>query len=179
MKSITVFFKDLDIEFGTVNCSKAICIIVKERLLEIVIGTLLVVWWYICPFQTIWSLETISKSYLKSCRVNMSFIIETELNNIFLNINVILEQGKLTTSANPKPTSSGWYTHSDSFLPDNYEICAVYTLFNVFCYALTGQCSVQIRTLGKNCKSSSKGYLTVVNYWLFLKVKINTVIIFA
>ena len=79
----------------------------------------------------------------------------------------------------PDQPLSGWYTHSDSFLPDNYEICALYTLFNVFCYALTGQCSVQIRTLGKNCKSSSKGYLTVVNYWLFLKVKINTVIIFA
>ena len=30
-----------------------------------------------------------------------------------------------------------------------------------------------------NCQSPSKGYLTAVNYRLFLKVKINSVIIFA
>ena len=33
--------------------------------------------------------------------------------------------------------------------------------------------------LGLNCKSLSKGYLTAVNYRLFLKVKINSIIIFA
>ena len=33
--------------------------------------------------------------------------------------------------------------------------------------------------LGLNCKSPSKGYLTIINYRLFSKVKINSVIIFA
>ena len=33
--------------------------------------------------------------------------------------------------------------------------------------------------LGRNCKRTSKRYLTVVNYMLFLKVKINSLIIFA
>ena len=33
--------------------------------------------------------------------------------------------------------------------------------------------------LGLNCKSPSKGYLTAVNYRLFSKVKVNSVIIFA
>ena len=33
--------------------------------------------------------------------------------------------------------------------------------------------------LGLNCKRSSKGYLTAVNYRLFLKFKINPAIIFA
>ena len=33
--------------------------------------------------------------------------------------------------------------------------------------------------LGQNCKSPSKGYLTYLNYRLFLKFKINSIIIFA
>ena len=33
--------------------------------------------------------------------------------------------------------------------------------------------------LGLNCRSPSKGHLTAVNYMLFLKVKINSVIIFT
>ena len=57
------------------------------------------------------------QSYLNSCHVNLSFTIETEQNNkIFLDLNVIHEQGKFVTSVYRKPTSSGVYTHFDSFL---------------------------------------------------------------
>ena len=60
------------------------------------------------------------QSYLNSCHVNMSFRIEPEQNNkiSFLDINVIREQGKFITSLYQKPTSSGVYTHFDSFIPD-------------------------------------------------------------
>ena len=66
----------------------------------------------------------------------MSFTIETEQNNkmSFLNVNVIREQGKFITSVYRKPIFSGVYTHSDSFLPDTYNIG--------FGYALVSQCSI-------------------------------------
>ena len=64
------------------------------------------------------------QSYLNSCHLNMSFIIESEQNNkiSFLNVNFIRKQGKLVTSVYRKPTFSGAYTHFDSFLPDTYKI---------------------------------------------------------
>ena len=47
----------------------------------------------------------------------MSFTIETEQNNkiSFLDVNVIYEQGKFTTSIYRKPTFRDVYTHFDSF----------------------------------------------------------------
>ena len=47
----------------------------------------------------------------------MSFTIETEQNNkiSFLDVNVIREQRKFTTSVYRKPTFCGVYTHSESF----------------------------------------------------------------
>ena len=67
----------------------------------------------------------------------MSFIIETGQNNkvSFLNVNVIREQGKLTTSVYRKPTFSGVYTHFDSFLPNSCEIGIIYTLINI-CFGI-------------------------------------------
>ena len=72
------------------------------------------------------------QSYLNSCHVNMSFNIEPEQNNkiSFLDVNVIREQGKFTTSVHRKPTFSGVYTHFDSFLPDTYKIGMICTLVN-------------------------------------------------
>ena len=60
----------------------------------------------------------------------MSFTIETEQNNkiSFLDVNVIREQGKFTTSVYRKPTFSGLYTDFDSFLPDTYIISMIYSL---------------------------------------------------
>ena len=72
------------------------------------------------------------ESYLNSCHVNISFTIETEQNNkiLFLDDNVICEQGKFITSIYRKPTFSGVYTHFDSFTPDTYKIGMIYTLVN-------------------------------------------------
>ena len=60
----------------------------------------------------------------------MPFTIETDQRNkmSFLDVNVIREQGKFTTSVNRKPTFSGAYFHFDSFLPDTYKIGMIYIL---------------------------------------------------
>ena len=62
----------------------------------------------------------------------MSFTIETEEKNkiSFLNVKVIREQGKFTTSVYQKSTFSGVYTHFDSFLPDTYKTDLIYTFVN-------------------------------------------------
>ena len=64
----------------------------------------------------------------------MSFTVETEQNNKIssLDVNVIGEQGKFTTSAYRKPTFSGVCTHLhlDSFLTDTYKIGVIYTFVN-------------------------------------------------
>ena len=75
----------------------------------------------------------------------MPFTIETEKNIkiSFLNVSVIREQGKFTTTVYRKPTFSGVFTHFDSFLRNTYKIGMVYTLINrCFGYDLTGQCSI-------------------------------------
>ena len=60
----------------------------------------------------------------------MPFTIETDQRNkiSFLDVNVIREQGKFTTSVNRKPTFSGVYSHFDSFLLDTYKIGMIYIL---------------------------------------------------
>ena len=62
----------------------------------------------------------------------MSFTIETEQHNkISLDVNVIREQGKFTTSVYQKPTFGSVYTHFDRFLSNTYKIGMVYTLVNI------------------------------------------------
>ena len=65
------------------------------------------------------------QSYLNSGYINMSSTIETEQSNkkSFLDVNVIYQQGKYTTSAYRKPTFSGVFSHSDSFLSIIYKTC--------------------------------------------------------
>ena len=46
----------------------------------------------------------------------------------FLDVNIIREQGKFTTSVYRKPTFSGIYTHFDSFLPSSNKIGLLHTL---------------------------------------------------
>ena len=60
----------------------------------------------------------------------MPFTIETDQRNkiSFLDVNVIREQGKFTTSVSQKPTFSGVYSHFDSCLPDTYKIGMIYIL---------------------------------------------------
>ena len=46
----------------------------------------------------------------------------------FLDVNIIREKGKLTTSVYRKPPFSGIYTHFDSFLPSSNKIGLLHTL---------------------------------------------------
>ena len=58
-------------------------------------------------------------SYLNSRHLNISFTIENEKGNrmSFLDINIIREKDKFTTSVYRKSTFSRIYTHFDSLLP--------------------------------------------------------------
>ena len=55
---------------------------------------------------------------LISCHINMSFSMETEIQNkfSFLDIEIIREQGKFSTTIYRKPTVSGVYSNFGSFL---------------------------------------------------------------
>ena len=69
-------------------------------------------------------------SYLNSCHLNVSFVMESEKDNrmSFLGVNIIREKDKFTSSAYCKPTFSGIYTHFDKFLPSSDKIGLFYTL---------------------------------------------------
>ena len=69
-------------------------------------------------------------SYLNSCHLNLSFIIENEKHNrmFFLDVNIIREKGNFTTSVYRKPTFMGSYTHFDSFFPFCNKTGSLYTL---------------------------------------------------
>ena len=47
----------------------------------------------------------------------------------FLDVNIIREKGRFTTSVYLKPTFSGIYTHFESFLPTSNKIGLLHTLF--------------------------------------------------
>ena len=70
------------------------------------------------------------QDFLNSCHINMSFSMETEKENklSFLDVEVIREQGKFTTTVYRKPTFSGVYSNFESFLPSVYKFGMVYTL---------------------------------------------------
>ena len=61
----------------------------------------------------------------------MSFSMETEKENklSFLDVEVIHEQGKFTTTVYRKPTFSGVYRNFESFLPSVYKF--VYIFVNI------------------------------------------------
>ena len=69
-------------------------------------------------------------SYSNSRHLNVSFTIENEQDNrmSFLDVNVIHEKEKFTTSVYRKPTFRGSYNHFDSFLPSSNKIGLLHTL---------------------------------------------------
>ena len=69
-------------------------------------------------------------SYLNSRHLNISLTIENEKENrmSFLDVNIIPEKDKFTTSVYRKPTFSGIYTHFDSFLPSSHKIGLLHIL---------------------------------------------------
>ena len=70
-------------------------------------------------------------SYLNSLHFNISFTIENEKDNrmSFLDVNIIREKDKFTTSVYHKPTFSRIYTHFNNFLPSSNKIGLLHTLF--------------------------------------------------
>ena len=56
--------------------------------------------------------------------LNISFTVENEKDYrmSFLDVNIIREKDKFTTSVYRKPTFSGIYTHFDSVLPSSNKI---------------------------------------------------------
>ena len=87
------------------------------------------------------SAEHLSKfhAYLNTCHPNMSFSFEQEINDklSFLDVEVSRQQDKFVTSFYRKPTFSGVYTHSDSFLPEVYKAGMIYTLkFVLICFKI-------------------------------------------
>ena len=70
------------------------------------------------------------QDFLNSYHINMSLSMETEKENklSFLDVEVIREQGKFTTTVYRKPTFSGVYSNFESFLPSVYKFGMVYTL---------------------------------------------------
>ena len=69
-------------------------------------------------------------SYLNSHQLNISLTIENEEDNrmSFLDVNIIPEKDKFTSSVYRKPTFSGSYTDFDSFLPSSNKIGLLHTL---------------------------------------------------
>ena len=60
----------------------------------------------------------------------MSFSMEIEKENKLplLDVEIIREQGKFTTSIYRNPTFSGVYSNFESFLPSVYKLGMIYTL---------------------------------------------------
>ena len=65
--------------------------------------------------------------YINSRHKNMSFTYEVEENNklSFLDVSVIREENKFSTSLYGKPTFSGLYTNFASFIADSYKKCLI------------------------------------------------------
>ena len=70
------------------------------------------------------------QEFLNSCHINMSFSMQTERQNkfSFLDIEVIREQGKFSTTSYRKSTFSCVYCNFESFLPSVYKFGMAYTL---------------------------------------------------
>ena len=70
------------------------------------------------------------QEFLNFCHINMSFSMGTEKQNkfSFLDVEVIREQGKFSTTIYRKPTFSGVYSNFESFLPSASKFGMVYTL---------------------------------------------------
>ena len=68
--------------------------------------------------------------YLNSCHLNISFTTENEKDNIMflLDVNIIREKGKFTTSVYRKSIFSKICTHFDNFLPSSNKIGLLHTL---------------------------------------------------
>ena len=80
-------------------------------------------------------------SYLNSCHLNIPCTIGNEKGNriSFLDVNMICEQERFTTSVYRKSTFSGVFTHFDSVLPSSYKLaCCINFYADVSRFVQTG-----------------------------------------
>ena len=82
-------------------------------------------------FQNINQIEKF-KYYLNLQHANIKFTSETEMNNSlsFLDIKIVRENNKFTTSVYRKPTFSGVFTNFESFIPNSYKYALIFTLLH-------------------------------------------------
>ena len=80
-------------------------------------------------FQNINQIEKF-KYYLNFQHANIKFTSEIEMNNSlsFLDIKIVRENNKFTTSVCHKPTFSGVLTNFESFIPNSYKYVLIFTL---------------------------------------------------
>ena len=95
-----------------------------------IVGTLMIHLFYV----TQQNISNVFYSYLNSRHLNISLTIENEKDNrmSLLDVNIIREKEKFTTSVYRKPTFSGIYTHFDSLLPSSNKIGFLHTLLYKF-----------------------------------------------
>ena len=65
-----------------------------------------------------------------SCHINIRFSMETEKNKMlsFLDVEILCQQGKFTTTVYQKPTFSGIYINFQWFLPSIHKFRMIYNL---------------------------------------------------
>ena len=71
-----------------------------------------------------------------SCHINIRFSMETEKNKMlsFLDVEILCQQGKFTTTVYQKPTFSGIYINFQWFLPSIHKFRMIYNLvYRCFC----------------------------------------------
>ena len=72
------------------------------------------------------------KNYLNLQLANIKFTSEIQTNNLLssLDIKIVRENNKLTTSVYHKPPFSGVFTHFESFIPNSYKYALIFILLH-------------------------------------------------
>ena len=72
------------------------------------------------------------KNYLNLQLANIKFTSEIQTNNLLssLDIKIVRENNKFTTSVYRKPSFSGVFTHFESFIPNSYKYALIFILLH-------------------------------------------------
>ena len=90
------------------------------------------------------------KNFMNACHFKMKFTFEKEQNKCFnfLDVKVVSENTVFTISVYRKPTFSGVYTHSDSYMPLDYK----FNLFSTIIFCRFTMCSNMPKFHQKICR---------------------------
>ena len=117
-------------------------------------------------------------SYLNSFHLNISFTIENEKDNkvSFLDVNIIREKDKFTTSVHCKPKCTRICTHFESFLPSSNKISLLRTLlYRCFwiCSDWTKFHLELVKILVNRCFQEQRKHLNMIKNMNMIKFYIN------